>query len=79
MQDPELQVMIQLIFSGIEIVGSEYVGEEFHFRLRIPMPEMPTLPEMPDIEIPELPESIEVVVKMQKVDGAWRIYDTGSK
>ena len=79
LQDPELQVMIQSIFSGIEIVGSEYVGEEFHFRLRIPMPEMPTLPEMPDIEIPELPESIEVVVKMQKVDGAWRIYDTGSK
>ena len=79
LQDPELQVMIQSIFSRIEIVGSEYVGEEFHFRLRIPMPEMPTLPEMPDIEIPELPESIEVVVKMQKVEGAWRIYDTGGK
>ena len=76
--------MMQEMSSGAEIVSSEYVGDEFHFRLSVPMPkiEMPQLPatmkiEMP--EMPELPESIEQLVKMQKVDGAWRIYDTDGK
>ena len=76
--------MMQEMYSGAEIVSSEYVGDEFHFRISVPMPkiEMPQLPatmkiEMP--EMPELPESIEQLVKMQKVDGAWRIYDTGGK
>ena len=68
-QDLEIQAVMQLI-SQVEIAGSEYVGEEFHFRLRIPTPEIPGPPEMP-----ELPDSVELVVKMQKVDGAWRIYD----
>jgi RNA polymerase sigma-70 factor (ECF subfamily) len=76
--------MMQEMFSGAEIVSSEYVEEEFHFRVSIPMPkiEMPELPKTMKIdmpEMPEIPESIEHLVKMQKVDGAWRIYDTGGK
>ena len=85
LQDPEMQAerreqaqkMYEQMYGQAEIVSSEYVGDEFHFRLRIPMPkiEMPKLPETLAIKIPEMPESIEHLVKMQKVEGAWRIYD----
>lgn len=87
----EKQKAIQELVGRAELVSSEYVGAEFHFRLKIPIPkiespELPELPELPDtldIEIPEipkmpeLPESVETVIKMQKVDGAWRIYNVG--
>ena len=84
----EKQKAIQELVGRAELVSSEYVGEEFHFRLKIPIPkiELPELPELPDTldieipeipEMPELPESVETVIKMQKVDGAWRIYNVG--
>ena len=70
--------------SQVEIVGGEYVGKEFHFRLKMPLLKIPKIPDTHIIkmqemgikvrEIPELPDSIESVIKMQKVDGAWRIY-----
>ena len=74
------------IFSQVEVVDSEYVGDEFHFEFRMTFPkiEMPDLSNMPDIpgmelpEIPELPEmpgSIDMTHKMRKEDGAWRIYE----
>ena len=84
MQDPEMLARARGVFSQMygqaEVVSSEYVGDEFHFRLRIPMPEMPGIPRVPGLEIPEmpvLPESIERLVKIRRVDGAWQIYDTG--
>ena len=84
MQDPEMLARARGVFSQMygqaEVVSSEYVGDEFHFRLRIPMPEMPEIPRVPGLEIPEmpvLPESIERLVKIRRVDGAWQIYDTG--
>ena len=76
--------MMREMYSGAEVVSSEYVGEEFHFRLRVPMPKI-DMPELPDTlktrmpEMPEMPESVEQLVKMQKVDDAWRIYDQGGK
>ena len=87
----EKQKAIQELVGRAELVSSEYVGAEFHFRLKIPIPkiespELPELPELPDTldieipeipEMPELPESVETVIKMQKVDGAWRIYNVG--
>ena len=83
MQDPEMIARVRGVFSQmygqVEVVSSEYVGDEFHFRLRIPMPEMPEMPRVPGLELPEmpaLPESIESLVKMRRVDGAWQIYDT---
>ncbi len=86
LQDSKFQEMrremTQSMFGQTEIVSSEYVGDEFHFRLRISMPEierpeMPELPGMPKLpEMPEIPESINHLVKMQKVDGVWRIYET---
>ena len=65
---PEMQ-------SQAEIVSSEYVGDELHFRLRMPAP-----------EIPDISDSDKVIfvspsyqlIKMQKENGAWRIYDSMS-
>ena len=83
MQDPETMAMaretLSQMYGRVVVLSSEYVGDEFHFRLRMPMPEMPEIPQMPGLELPEmpeLPESIDSLVKMRKVDGAWRIYDS---
>ncbi|MDE0503693.1 MAG: sigma-70 family RNA polymerase sigma factor [Candidatus Poribacteria bacterium] len=45
-QGPEVRAMMQEMYGRTEIVSSGYVGEEFHFKLRTPMPEMPELPDM---------------------------------
>ena len=81
MQDLGIMAKVQGIFSQmygqVEVVSSEYVGDEFHFRLRIPMPELPEMPQVPGLElpeIPELPESMDSLVKMRKVNGVWQIY-----
>ena len=83
MRDPEMFARTRGMFSQMygqaEVVSSEYVGEEFHFQLRIPMPELPEMPQVPGLELPEiptLPENIEKLVKIRRVDGAWQIYDT---
>ena len=59
--------------SQAEVVSSEYIGDEFHFRLRMPAP-----------EIPDISDSDKVIfvspsyqlIKMQKENGTWRIYDS---
>ena len=76
MLESELKVVEQQTFGGIEIVNHEYVGDEFRFRLRIPAPDISTIlgimsPETEEIEMPALPD---MLVKMRKEDGAWRIY-----
>ena len=75
------------MFSGVEVLGSEYVGDEFHFQLRTPIPELSELIEMPDMsdlpgvpnfelpEMPDIPENIDNVHKMRKEDGEWLIYE----
>ncbi|RKU10714.1 hypothetical protein C6502_10845 [Candidatus Poribacteria bacterium] len=64
-------------YGQAEVVSSEHVGDEFHFRLRIPMPKLPEIPQVPGrVEMPKLPESMERLVKMRKVDGVWQIYDS---
>ena len=64
-------------YGQAEVVSSEHVGDEFHFRLRIPMPKLPEIPQVPGrVEMPKLPESVERLVKMRKVDGVWQIYDS---
>ena len=54
-----------------EIATSEYVGDEFHFRIRIPVPKMRKIP---GVELPELPDSVTPIRKMRKENGVWRIY-----
>ena len=64
-------------YGQAEVVSSEHVGDEFHFRLRIPMPKLPEIPQVPGrVEMRKLPESVERLVKMRKVDGVWQIYDS---
>ena len=83
LSDPVARGMLQSMLSQAEIIGSEYVGDEFHFRLRVPL-RMPVLEglEFPEgLEPPEslqllevLPESDILLIKMRKEDGTWRIY-----
>ena len=85
-----------------EIVSSEYVGDEWHFRLREPdlqfrdligmvMQNLPeeqqaaALAEMPGAEMERLavementPAPSDILIKMRKEDGAWRIYESGN-
>ncbi len=54
-----------------EIASSEHVGDEFHFRIRIPVPKGR---EIPGVEMPKLPDSVTPIRKMRKENGRWRIY-----
>ena len=54
-----------------EIASSEHVGDEFHFRIRIPVPKGR---EIPGVELPKLPDSVTPIRKMRKENGVWRIY-----
>lgn len=89
MQDPEIMARAREMFSHrpremfsqmygqVEVVSSEYVGDEFHFQTRTPMPVLPEMPQVPGLELPEmpeLPESMDSLVKMRKVNGVWQIY-----
>ena len=69
---------LKQMYGQAEVVSSEHVGDEFHFRLRVPMPEMPEIPQVSGLEIPEMPEipdSITRLRKIRKENGVWRIYD----
>ena len=57
--------------SQTEVASSEYISDEFHFRLRVPAPEMP-----PGVEV-EAISAGELLFKMRRIDGVWRIYDGG--
>lgn len=58
--------------SQTEVVSSEYVGDEFHFRLRIPAPE---LPDISDHETAVFVPSSYYLVKMRKENDSWRVYN----
>ena len=84
MQGPEVRAAMQEMFGRTVIVSSGYVGDEFHFKLRTPMPEPPELPDMSELpgmqkfelpELPEIPDNIDYVHKMRKEHGKWLIYD----
>ena len=61
------------MLSQTKVTSSEYVGDEFHFRLRTPAPEIPDISD-PDTEI-FIPPSYQII-KMRKENSAWRIYDS---
>ena len=82
--ESELKVVEQQTFGRIEIVGHEYIGDEFRFRLRIQAPDISGIldimaPEMAKAEIEkmEMPALPDTLVKMRKEDGTWRIYGMG--
>ena len=80
-QGSEVRAMMQEMCGQTEIVSSGYVGAEFHFKLRTPMPELPDMSELPGMlefelpDMPEIPENIDKVHKMRKQDGEWLIYE----
>lgn len=59
-RSPENLAKWRRIFRQTQIVSSEYVGDEFQFRLTVPLPDRYS--------------NFGLVVSMQKVDGEWRIY-----
>ena len=60
--------------SQAEIESSEYVGDEFHFRLRAPAVEIPDVSDR-DIKVSMIGPSYELI-KIRKENGVWRVYDT---
>ena len=62
------------MYSRTEVVGGEYVGDEFHFQLRMPAME---IPEIPDVELnfSSPPSPTDTFFKMRKENGAWLIYE----
>ena len=60
--------------SQAEIESSEYVGDEFHFRLRAPAVEIPDVSDQ-DIKVSMIGPSYELI-KIRKENGVWRVYDT---
>ena len=62
------------MYSRTEVVSGEYVGDEFHFQLRMPAPE---IPEIPDVELTfsSPPSPTDTFLKMRKENGAWLIYE----
>ena len=65
-----LEKMVSEHFSRLTVVNSGYVGDEFHFELGGPPPEL----EIPGMVISKLDAPNELY-KMRKENGLWRIYD----
>lgn len=70
---PVLVESIRETTSQAEVVSGEYVGDEFHFRLRTPVPEMPDISSDQGTAIFFSPGY--QLVKMRKENSAWRVYD----
>ena len=64
-----MQPMLKQMFGSVEVVSSEHVGDELHFRIRISAPERPGAS---GFEMPKIPDSLH---KIRKENGLWRIYD----
>ena len=62
-----MQPMLKQMFGQAEIVSSEHVGDEFHFQIRIPSPEVPGAS---GFEMPKIPDALH---KMHKENRVWRI------
>ena len=71
------QMMFPVILKMInqaETTDSGYVGDEFHFRLRMPTPEVPM--QVSGIEVKSnITPPPDLLFKMRRENGAWRIYD----
>ena len=65
---------VRKMYSRTEVVGGEYVGDEFHFQLRMPALEIPEIPGV-EIDFSSPPKPTDTFLKMRKENGAWRIYE----
>ena len=69
MEEQMLGPILEVI-NQAEVVSSEHVGDEFHFRLGMQAPEIPVV-ESPDT----ITGPSDIQIKMRKVDGEWRVYE----
>ena len=78
--EPLLVESIRESQSQASVVSSEYVGDEFHFLLRLPAPRMPKIPDSVEqgversVSVNPPPDSL---IKMRKEEGMWRVYEGG--
>ena len=78
--EPLLVESIRESQSQASVVSSEYVGDEFHFLLRLPAPRMPNIPDSGEqgversISVTPPPDSL---IKIRKEEGMWRVYEGG--
>ncbi len=70
--EPQIRRTALKFLSHVKVVRSEYTGDEFHFELGGPTPEMP---EIPGMEFSKVNAPNELY-KMRKENGAWRVYDS---
>ena len=84
--EPEMVELFREMQSKSSVVSSEYVGDEFHFLLRMPVPPAPRIPKIPDngergVEIVDISVSVtpppDSLIKMRKEEGVWRVYEGG--
>ena len=68
-----LVVSFREMQSQASAINGEYVGDEFHFRLRMPAPKIPDSGEQ-GIEMSVTPPP-DTVIKMRREKGVWRVYD----
>ncbi len=73
---PPLRVSIREMQSQASVVSSEYVGDEFHFLMRMPAPKIPESVGDQGIEI-SVPPPPDLLIKMRKEEGVWRVYEGG--
>ena len=78
--EPLLAESIREIQSQASVVGGEYVGDEFHFLLRMPAPRIPKILDSEEqgvessVSVTPPPDSL---VKIRKEEGVWRVYEGG--
>ena len=72
--EPLMVVSFREMQSQSSVVSSKYVGDEFHFRLRMPAPKIPDGGEQ-GVEISVLPPP-DLLIKMRKEEGVWRVYES---
>ena len=63
-----MQPTLKQLLGRTEVVSSEHVGDEFHFQIRIPSPEVPGAS---GFEMPKIPDALH---KMHKENGVWQIF-----
>ena len=76
-QEKKNRANLERRFGQVEVVSNEYVGDEFHFRLRTSGPFVPE--ELPDDAKSFVPKYIDAFVKMQKADDVWQIYESADE
>ena len=76
--EPLMVELFREIQSQSSVVSSEYVGDEFHFLLRMPAPKIPKIPDSGEqgveisVSVTPPPDSL---IKMRKEEGVWRVYE----